>query len=266
MSSAKPVLECHGLRCGYPERVVLGDLDLSIGPGEIVALLGPNGSGKSTLLKSLGREIPLLGGEVRLGDVALGGLSYGELARRLAYVPQEEIPVFSFSVRDIVLMGRLAHSDGLFESREDRAAAEAAMVAADCQELAARPVTEISGGERQRVLLARALAQETPLILLDEPTAHLDVGHQLAFAELLRGLASAGTAMLAAVHDLNFASALATRGIVLSGGQAIADGPIREVLASAAIDEAYGVVFERVVTASGDLRVFAVNAPSSARS
>lgn len=261
-----PVLQCQGVRCGYPGRIVLEGVDLAIGPGEIVALLGPNGSGKSTLLKTLGREIPLLGGEVRLGGAPLGTLYFGELARRLAYVPQEELPAFSFSVRDIVLMGRLAHSDGLFETPEDRVAADSAMIAADCSDLAGRPVTEISGGERQRVLLARALAQETPLILLDEPTAHLDVGHQLSFAALLRGLAATGTAMLAAVHDLNFASALATRGVVLSGGRAVADGPIAEVLASSAIDGAYGVTFERVATESGELRVFPVNAPSAARS
>lgn len=249
------LLACKQLVCGYPGRKVLEDVSFEVEAGSITALLGPNGSGKSTLLKTICRLTPALGGTISVGGSDVMTLSHKELAKRVSFVPQQEHPVFEFGVRQIVLMGRLPHSDGLFETEEDHIAAERAMEDADCTYLANRPVTELSGGEQQRVLIARALAQQAPLILLDEPTAHLDVGHQLSIKDLLGGLASRGYGILVAAHDLNFAGSLADHAILLDSGQVGMMGATREVLESEMLDQVYGVEFERADHDSG-LRVF----------
>jgi len=226
---------------------VLEGIDLRVEFGEKVVLLGPNGSGKSTLLRTLSGLIKPLSGEVLIGGDSLVKLSVAEIARRVAVVPQEELPRFSFSVRETVTMGRLARSNGLFDTPEDREIATRAMETADCLSLQDRPVTELSGGERQRVLIARALAQETTLLLLDEPTSHLDPGHQIAAIEIVRSLSAKGIATIAAVHDLNLASSLAERAILLEKGKIGLDAPIEEVLNSPILDRVYGVNFGRAV-------------------
>lgn len=250
------LLQTDELTCGYGPCPVLQSVSLSLESGARVALLGPNGSGKSTLLKTLCREIPMLSGKVRLGERELRSLSFSEMARQVAYVPQEEIPPFRFSVRQVVVMGRLPHSEGLWDSAEDHQLANQAMELADCLHLAERAVTEISGGERQRVLIARALAQQASVLLLDEPTSHLDVGHQMAVVRLVRRLAEEGRAILAAVHDLNMASLLADFAVLLHRGRVGMAGPCEEVLRSALLDEVYGVRFRRLVDEDGALRVF----------
>lgn len=244
-------IRAHGLSCGYGERVVLTEIELDVGPGEIVALLGPNGSGKSTLLKTLCRAIPPLAGSVFVAGEDAAHLNYSQLARHVAYVPQDEAPPFDYTVREIALMGRIAHSGGIFETRGDHVAAESAMLAADCGQFAERTVRELSGGERQRVWIARALAQESPTLLLDEPTAHLDVAHQREVAVLLRHLASEGRAIVAAVHDLNFAAAVATRAVLLIEGRIGIDAPCRDVLESSTLDRAFDLPFERLVRGDG---------------
>lgn len=248
-------LECRTLSCGHGGRVVLDGVDLELRAGEIVALLGANGSGKSTLLSTLAGTLRPLGGEVFLGNEPLRTLTRTEAARRVAFVPQEEAAAFGFLVREVVTLGRLPRSTGIFDTAEDRQAAESAMREADCLALAERVVTQISGGEGQRALLARALAQDAPVLLLDEPTSHLDVGHRVAAVGLIRGLAREGRAVLAAVHDLDLASALADHAILLAGGRVASRGPVQEVLGSTALDEAFGARFERWLSPEGQLRL-----------
>jgi iron complex transport system ATP-binding protein len=245
-TSGSPCIELTGVTCGYGNNAVVADCSLSISPGEVVALIGANGSGKSTLMKTIAGAIGPLAGRVRLMGDDVTSMTKREIARRLGYVPQIESPAFDFKVRDVVLMGRMPHSDGLFETTEDRAAAELAMLRADCKDLADRPMSELSGGEGQRVRIARALAQDAPMLLMDEPTTHLDVRHQIETGRLVRGLALDGLAVLVAVHDLNWAAAFATRAVLLSEGVVALDGPMPETLESPVIDQAFGVEFQRI--------------------
>ncbi|MBX7133157.1 MAG: ABC transporter ATP-binding protein [Fimbriimonadaceae bacterium] len=250
------LLDVECLSAGYSRTTVLTGIAFKLSPGEIVALLGPNGSGKSTLLRTITKSLPPLAGSVRVAGESLDRLSYQDLSRRLAYVPQQESHVFAFTVREVVLMGRLPHSDSLFETTGDHRAAVRAMDDADCLHLADRPVTELSGGEAQRVLIARALAQETSLLLLDEPTSHLDVSHQLAIGDLLRGLAGKGYGILVAVHDLNWAATFAHRGLLLDRGHLVLDAAMPAILESSRLEETYGVAFQRVTDEVGNLHVF----------
>lgn len=238
------LLEARDLACGHRDRAVLSGIGLKIEEGERVALLGPNGSGKSTLLSTLvGTLRPLSGTVTPSGPPR-------EMARKIAYVPQEEPAAYPFPAREVVTMGRLAMGDGLHDTPEDRAAAEAAMAEADCLDLADRLITELSGGERQRVLIARALAQETPLLLLDEPTSHLDAPHQISLLRLIQT-----RTVFAALHDLNLAAMAFPRTILLGKGRIVLDGPTDEILRSPKLEEIYGTQFDRVEV-GGKLRVF----------
>ena len=249
-----PLLQAVGLSCGH-DKPVLAGVSLKVEAGETVALLGPNGSGKSTLLNTLAGLILPLGGEVRIGGDDLRGLKAREVARRVASVPQDEAVPFAFTVRQIVMMGRLARSNGLLDTPEDAAAAEAAMRRADCEALADRPADAISGGERQRALIARALAADAPLLLMDEPSSHLDAPHQAWLVRLVRELARGGCAVVVALHDLSLAAALADRIALLAEGGVIADGPADDVLQSKTLDAAFGAAFERLRAPSGRLVV-----------
>lgn len=250
-------LSVRDLTCGYPSRTVLERTTFEVHPGEVVALLGPNGCGKSTLLKCVSGTLPVLCGEVQIQGRNLAGMTHMERAREIGFVPQEELPTFPFLARQIVVMGRLPHTPGFFDEPSDWVRVKEAMIQADCWDLADRPVTELSGGERQRVLIARALATDAKLLLLDEPSSHLDVGHALSLVALLRQFASEGQAIVLAVHDLNLAAMVADRAILLGGGQVRGIGPTAEVLRSSELDQVYGVSFERMQAESGQLRVFA---------
>lgn len=214
-------------------------------------MLGPNGSGKSTLLKTLVRTIPFLHGDIEIEGKPLRELSDRELAQKIAFVPQEEVPAFGFPVGAVVAMGRMPLSGGFFDSPEDLRAAHEAMEMTECLELKDRSVQELSGGERQRVLIARALAQGAAILVLDEPSAHLDVAHQLTLIQLTKQLAGKGLAVLAAVHDLNLAAAMAGRAILLSKGGIGKDGTINEILADPLLEEIYQVQFSRLDTEDG---------------
>ena len=237
-------LSCTNLSCGYPGRTVLTGVSFELEPGTVTALLGPNGSGKSTLLKSLIRIIPSVDGIVMLEDVNLSSLSFKQIAQTVAYVPQEESPQFPFLVRDFVAMGRLALSQSYFDSAEDVREAEKAIGLADCKDLSERVVTELSGGEMQRVLIARALAQNTKIILMDEPTSHMDAGHVVYLTRLLKQLSDSGTTVLMALHDLNLALRIATRGILLAKGRVLLDETMTGLLKSPDLALAYGVSFK----------------------
>src|SRR5436305_7555830 len=165
MENAGVLLNCKDLACGYPGKTVLSDLNFQIKKGEAVALLGPNGSGKSTLLKTIAKSLPALSGTIKVMGDDLKSLSYADTARRIAFVPQEEHAVFDFIVREIVMMGRLAHSKSVFDTPEDEDVARHAMEQADCAHLSDRSILELSAGEKQRVWLARALAQQATLLL-----------------------------------------------------------------------------------------------------
>jgi iron complex transport system ATP-binding protein len=221
---------------------VLDGVSLRATAGEVVGLVGPNGAGKTTLLRVCNGSLDPAAGTVTVGGDALAGLSARETARRVGTVPQEPSLGFDFPVREAVAIGRTAHVSR-FGRRgpDDRAAVERAMDRAAVTDLADRSVTALSGGERARVSLARALAQETPVLLLDEPTANLDVGHQVRTLSLVRDLADDGRAVVAAIHDLNLAARFCDRLVLLAGGTVRAAGAPADVLTPAALADAFGV-------------------------
>ncbi|HYE96681.1 MAG TPA: ABC transporter ATP-binding protein [Rubricoccaceae bacterium] len=220
--------EVDGLRVQLGHRTVLEGLSFRIGQGETVGLLGPNGAGKTTLLRVLGGLLPFDGHVALLGR-PLRGWTDAERARAVAFVRQQLALDFGLTVEEFVLLGRTPHLGWLAHSAAaDRAAVRAALDATDLAPLAARAVTAISGGEQQRAALAQALAQAARILLLDEPTAHLDVHHQ--YDLMARVAAQAGRTVVAAFHDLAFAARHAGRLLILDGGRLVADGPPSEVL------------------------------------
>ncbi len=224
------LLTAQNLSFAYDGPPILQGVSLAVEAGEFVGLIGANGSGKTTLLRALLGLLPAAG-EVRLCGDPLKTLGRREIARRATLVPQDTRVDFAFTAREIVAMGRTPYL-GRFtpESAADKEAIDRAMRATDTEGFCARPVTELSGGERQRVHLARALAQETRIILLDEPTANLDLTHQFEALELVREFTQAGGAALAAIHDLSLAARFCDRLLLLSGGQIVAAGPPAEVI------------------------------------
>ena len=218
------------------------ELTLEIAAGEIVGVIGPNSSGKTTLIRLLTRVLEPAAGEIRLEGVPVGRLSRTDLARRIAVVPQGILPQFPFTVGELVLMGRYPHDPGrYFESPRDRAIAREAMEATGVLELADMPLEHLSGGERQRAVIARALAQEPRLLVLDEPTAHLDLRYQVEAAALLRRLnRERGTTILLVSHDLNLAAEVCDRLLVLAGGRAAATGAPEAVLDEALLGAVFG--------------------------
>ena len=234
-------LETRDIRAGYDGRPVLRGISLSAGPGELVGLVGRNGCGKTTLLRVITRVVTLTEGSVRLLGDDWRTLSPAELARRVAVVPQNATFPDGFTAAQVVLMGRTPHLRLLqSEGPGDLAVARRALEQTDALDLAHRPADQLSGGERQRVAIARALAQEAPILLLDEPTAHLDVGHQVAVMDLVRDLARRQRlAVVAAMHDLTLASLYCDRLVLMDGGVALAEGTPAEVLRPHLLERAY---------------------------
>jgi iron complex transport system ATP-binding protein len=225
------------------QRLALRDVSLQLFAGELLGLVGPNGSGKTTLLRAVTRVVRPLAGQVRVCGDYVSTLSQRELACRVAVVPQDPLLPDSFSAFDCVLMGRTPHLRLLQnEGRLDHEATQRAMILTETQSLAERPVGQLSGGERQRVVVARALAQETPVLLLDEPTAHLDIGHQAGVLGLMRTLCrDQGKAVLAVVHDLTLAASYCDRLVMLrGGGTVVAEGSAADTLTKELLSEVYG--------------------------
>jgi iron complex transport system ATP-binding protein len=228
------VLRVEALDFGYPGRPVLRGVDFAARAGEIIALCGPNGAGKSTLLRVILGLLPARAGRVLLAGDAVSALPRREIARRAALLMQDSPLDLPLSAREVVALGRLPHLRRFqAEGADDSAAIDAALDLTDTRSFADRLVTELSGGERHRVQLARALAQETPLLLLDEPTASLDVAHQLQALRLLRAVAARGRTVLVALHDLSLAARSCDRILLLGDGQLQADGRPVDVLTEA---------------------------------
>jgi iron complex transport system ATP-binding protein len=251
------ILEGRRLTIGYRDRVVGRELEVALKTGEVLALLGPNGSGKTTLLKTLLGLIAPLGGAVRLGDRGLTDYTVRERARAIAYVPQSHAPTFAFPVESMVLMGRTAHGN-LFSrpTERDRAAAASALERLGIAHLAPRPYTMISGGERQLVLLARALAQDPQFIVLDEPTASLDFGNQGKLMDEIERLAESGHGVLFTTHDPNHALRAANRAYLLRDGQRVAEGAVGDVLTGKNLEQIYRAPVRVLVDAKDGTNAF----------
>jgi iron complex transport system ATP-binding protein len=249
------LVEVANVTFGYREAPVLRDVSFTIDAGELVALCGPNGAGKSTLLRLLlGLHAPA-SGRVTLGGQPVAALSRRQIARQAALLPQDAPADVPLSVRESVSLGRLPHLGRLQpETAADVDAVERALAATDTTALAERPIAELSGGERHRAHLARALAQEAPLLLLDEPIAGLDLAHQLQALDLLRAIVDGGRGALVALHDLSLAARRCDRMIFLAGGKIRADDVPSVVLTPETLAEVFGVRAE--VRLDGDGRPF----------
>jgi iron complex transport system ATP-binding protein len=243
--AVRPRLEARGLVAGYGAGPVLRGLDAVIPAGAIAAILGENGSGKSTLLKVFARVVAVGGGDVLLDGASLDALPRRDTARRIAYVPQSVDLVFPIRTLDLVLQGRAPYGRGFVaESADDRRRALEAMRACDVEALAERDAATLSGGERRRVFLARALAQESQVWLLDEPTAGLDPRHRLEFLETLwRIHRERATTVVLVTHEIGLAGDLAARVLLLKEGRTIAQGARAQVLSAANLERTFGAPF-----------------------
>jgi len=235
--------ELRAVSAGYPGRDVLKSIDLAVAQGERLAIVGPNGAGKSTLLRALTGILRPAAGDVHLAGVPVAELSREAVARRVAVVPQQAMLPFAARVDDVVALGRLPHEDRLRGLRErDRAAVAAAIDLVGLGRLVDRDARTLSLGERQLVLLALAIAQKAPIIILDEPTVHLDIRHQVDVMELLRELnVRDGTTIVAVMHDLRLAAHYFPRTLVLADGRLVKDAPPDQALAPDVIREVFGV-------------------------
>ncbi len=239
--SIAPRLEAEGVGVAIEAAHILEQIALRAGPGEFLGVIGPNGAGKSTLLKALSGLLRCEG-SVRLEGRELRGLSPRAIAQVIAQVPQSTVMDFGFTSLEVVLMGRHPHLGPLrLEGPRDMEVARAAMAFTETEAFAGRSLHTLSGGERQRVLIARALAQEPRLLLLDEPTANLDLHHQLRVLDLVRVLVEEGLTAIAAIHDLGLAARYCDRLYLLKGGRLLAQGRPWEVLTPANLREAFGV-------------------------
>ncbi|MGW4306373.1 heme ABC transporter ATP-binding protein [Streptomyces californicus] len=233
-----PAVEAVGLSVRLGGRQVLDSVDLTAHAGEVVALVGPNGAGKSTLLAALAADLPAGSGEVRVDGRSTADWSAPELALRRSVLPQSAALSFPFPVEDVVRMGRAPWA-GTEREDEDDAAVAAAMAATEVTRFAGRPFSALSGGEKARVALARVLAQRAPLMLLDEPTAALDLRHQELVLRICRERATAGDAVVVVLHDLGLAAAYADRAAVLHEGRIAELGPPEQVFGGDLLGEVY---------------------------
>jgi iron complex transport system ATP-binding protein len=260
-----PALAVSEITAGYGLEAILHNLSFELSRGEMLAIVGPNGAGKSTLLKVVGGSLRPAYGSVKLLGRPLSSYTRREVARLVATVAQENQVAFRFTVLEIILMGRAPHLGSLhLESDHDLAAARAAMERFELMDLAHRPINELSGGERKRVFLARALAQQPRVMLLDEPTAFLDLRHVAEILTQFRKLSvEHGLAIVATMHDLNAAASYAGRVLLLHKGVMVACGPPAEVLTAANLEQVYQVkVHVGHNPATGALAIF----PSAATS
>jgi iron complex transport system ATP-binding protein len=246
------VLRVQSLAFGFPGRTIGRDVSFELGGGEVMCVLGPNGGGKTTLFRTILGLLDKHSGSIALDGKAIESLSRNEIARQIGYVPQGHTGYFAYTVRDFVLMGRTAHV-GIFStpSKNDLAVADRALDSLGMAHLAERPITEVSGGERQLALVARALAQEPRLLVLDEPTASLDFGNQVRVLERIAGLARTGISILFSSHDPDHAFLCAQRALLLAEGRALEIGVPRDVIRADTLQRLYGVSVQVLPLAGG---------------
>ncbi|MEU8243001.1 ABC transporter ATP-binding protein [Actinoplanes missouriensis] len=236
-------LNARGLTLGYDDRAVVTDLDADILDGKVTAIVGANACGKSTLLRGLARLLKPRAGEVRLDGAVMSGMSTVEVAKVLGLLPQSPVAPAGVTVADLVARGRYPHQ-GWFRrwTDGDHEAVARALEATGTADLADRPLQQLSGGQRQRVWVAMALAQDTDLLLLDEPTTFLDINHQVELLRLLRTLnEDAGKTIVAVLHDLNLASRFCDHIIAMAGGAIVAEGPPTEVITAELVAKVFGL-------------------------
>ena len=262
------MIAAQGLAIGHGKSVIGRGLSLRVAAGEIVCLLGPNGCGKTTLFRTLLGLIPPLAGHVTLGGKALSAHSRAEIARILAYVPQAHVPPFPYQVEEVVLMGRTARMRPLAApSAADRMAARAALARLGIADLGNADYSRLSGGQRQMVMIARALVQEAPILVMDEPTASLDFGNQARVLARIADLARAGGhAVILSTHDPDQAFALNARVVLMHKGTILADGPPEQVLTPERLSQVYGIAVAVERTQSGSfVCVPSLSAPTPER-
>ena len=240
-----PISQMSGIQTkdiafSYAAQPLFDGLSVAVGSGEFVGLVGPNGSGKTTFLNLLTRVLKPSRGRILIGDRDIGSLSAREIAREIAVVPQESTVIFPFTVSEIVLMGRAPYLGSILERDEDFEIATEAMDMTGVAHLADRPITNLSGGEKQGVIIARALAQRPSILLLDEPTAFLDIKHQVDVYDILTRLnRERGMTIVAVSHDLNLASHYCERVLVFKEGRLMFDGPPEEAITTETIRNVY---------------------------
>lgn len=239
---AESRLRAEKLTLGYDRRVIVRDLDVSIPDGSFTVIVGANGCGKSTLLRSLARVLAPVSGSVLLDGASIRSLPPKEVARRLGLLPQGPVAPSGISVNDLVARGRYPHQGLLRQwSDADETACREAMEATNVTALADQDVDELSGGQRQRVWLAMALAQQTGILLLDEPTTFLDIAHQVEVLDLCATLHEEGRTLVAVLHDLNQACRYADHLIAMRGGAVVAEGPPAEIITEELVEEVFGL-------------------------
>ncbi len=236
-------LHASHLKLGYDNKIIADDLSVAIPDGAFTVIVGPNACGKSTLLRALCRLLKPSAGEVMLDGKNISSFATKALARELGLLPQTSIAPDSITVADLVSRGRYPHQSLLKQwTQADKQAVEAAMAATNVSQLADRSVDELSGGQRQRVWVAMALAQQTPLLLLDEPTTYLDIAHQIELLDLFRQLnRERGQTMIAVLHDLNHACRYADHIIAMRDGKIVAEGEPAEIITAELVERVFGM-------------------------
>jgi iron complex transport system ATP-binding protein len=237
------MIRLENIQCGYGPKIVLDGIDLEVKKGEFVGIIGPNGSGKTTVLRAITRLIRPMHGKIYLDDKDIHKLTHKKIAQEIAVVSQT-LPVTAMTVKEFVLLGRTPYYTNLqfFENRQDLIAADRAMTMTDSERLKDHYMSEMSGGEVQLAFIARAIAQEPSLLLLDEPTAHLDITHQVSILDLIKRLNRHNLTVIIVLHDLNLASEYCDRLVLMDSGRIKKTGTPEEVLTYKNIEEVYHTV------------------------
>jgi len=243
VQSGAPAIRGENLTVSIDDQTLLERVSVGVHGGELLGIVGPNGAGKTTLLRALSGDLELFEGTVYIDDRPLSDFDSRELARRRAVMPQSSYLPFLFTAREVVRMGRAPWEGERGEREHGAKLTDYAMGLTDTQEYAIRAYPTLSGGEQSRVTLARVLAQETPILLIDEPTAHLDLRHQHLVLQLARELASEGAAVVAVLHDLNLATMYVDTALVLHRGKLVASGPVETALHPDLLGPVFGLEF-----------------------